>query len=232
MTRLSFIFIWFVLAGGSFGADGAVQSAGGLSFEKTRFEHNVDPSLESIVAKFNFKNSTGKTVTIQDVHTNCGCIRADTDKKVYEPGESGVVEAEFKVGSLEGVVEKTVTVQTDSKQKRLQTLTVVMNIPTLIEIKPDLTEWLVGSDPEPKEVIITVKHDKPIRVLSTTCSRANVKHQILTVEEGRIYKVLLTPQTTEKLMLGVLRIKTDAEIKKYQNRMAFFGVVKSKRNRS
>ncbi len=66
--------------------------------------------------------------------------------------------------------------------------------------------------------------DKPIQVTNVTCSREGFRYKVETIEEGRKYRLILEPESTESPLLGVLRIETDCEILKHQRYMAFFSV--------
>lgn len=208
----------------------AATASAGLAFTSQRLDFDVKPEDNTVEAVFAFANDTDKTIRVVDVHSNCGCLKAETDKETYEPGEKGTLTAVFTVGSIEGRVEKSVMLQTDAKDGPVQKLTVGINVPSIIEIEPDLTEWIIGEAPAPKSVRIRVVQPDPIRVLEVNCSRNTFTHEVKTIEEGREYEVVLTPSDTSKAQLGVLRIETDCPIEKHRRKMAFFGVVKPKKN--
>ncbi|CAN5147916.1 hypothetical protein BH23VER1_BH23VER1_34540 [soil metagenome] len=197
-----------------------------LTFENTRVDLKAEPEDEKIAARFKFSNQSDETVIVQEVHSNCGCISAKTDKSSYAPGESGAVEAVFKVGGIEGKTEKLVTLQTSAKDMPLQQLTVGIEVPSVFEIGPDLTQWLVGEEPVTKSVTFKVLTEDPVHIVEVTASRAGFASEVRTIEEGREYAIDITPQSTDAVKLGVLRIVTDCAIEKHRRTMAFYGVVK------
>jgi hypothetical protein len=219
------------LAGSVAGAEAPPAPSGlAFAFEKTRLDFKVAVDQETVEASFPFKNVSGKQVKVIEVHSNCGCVRAETDKKVYAPGESGVVEAVFRVGSFEGKIQKTVSLQTDLPGILLPPLVVGIDIPTVMEITPPLTEWVLGEPPVTREIAIDISYPEPVNLVKVGTSRANFQHELVTVEPGRKYKLLVTPQSTDAIQLAVLRIETDCPVQKHRTKMAFVGVVKERRH--
>ena len=51
----------------------------GLAFEKERIDLKVKVDDETATAVFPFTNHSGREIRIEDVHTNCGCVRAGAD---------------------------------------------------------------------------------------------------------------------------------------------------------
>ena len=201
----------------------------GATFESTRADLIAQPDQDVVKASFPFKNDTDSTLNIVEVHSNCGCIKADTDKKSYAPGESGVVRADFKVGNFEGLVEKFVTLETDAKEEPMQRLAVSITVPILYEVKPQLTEWKQGEKGATKIVTFDVVGDEKIHVTEISTSRDNFESKLVTIKEGEKYEIHLTPKNTDLIALGVLRIITDYHVKKHSRKLAFFGVVKETR---
>lgn len=208
----------------------ATSAHAGLSFEKTRALLKPKIAEDTVTAVFAFQNTGDKPVSIKEVHSNCQCLSANTDKKVYAPGEKGKVQGVFKVGSLEGYAEKFLTVESDDPKAKFQRLTVGLEVPTVVEISPDLTQWEVGDKPEPKTVTIRFIEGTPTNITTVVNSRpSSFTHKVETVKEGEEYRVIITPKHTDSPMLGVLRIENDGPYEKHRRKMAFFGVVKELR---
>ena len=201
----------------------------GATFENTRSELIAQPDQDLVTASFPFKNDTESTLKVTKVHSNCGCIKATTDKTSYAPGESGMVVADFKVGNFEGLVEKFVTLETDAKDEPMQRLTVAITVPKLYEVEPQLTEWKQGEEGETKIVTFDVVGEEKIHVTEVSTSRDNFEVELVTIKEGEKYEIRLTPKNTDLIALGVLRIITDYHVKKHSRKLAFFGVVKETR---
>lgn len=215
-------------------ADPAPESAAaetpksGLDFEKILSEHKVDHQIEVVEAKFDFTNNSAKPITIKSIDTNCKCLRAEPDKLTYAPGQSGVIEAAFEVEGLTGMVDKTLTVGTDHEEFPYYRLTVRIDIPLIIDVSPEMLTWAVGEDPKPKPLIVEVKQEKPIHITSIDVSRTNFTGEVKTIEEGKLYHVVLTPKSTEDVMIGVVSIETDCEIEAQRRQLGFYRIMTEK----
>ena len=197
-----------------------------LKFEATSVELKARPVDTELETEFLFKNSGKQAVEVTKVEVGCSCLVAKTDKKIYEAGESGKVAVTFKLGSFTGYQKKALTILTaDEKRTRLE---VGVQIPNVITITPDIVEWVVGDKPEAKRFKVLIEHPDPIKLLEVSCKRQGFRHELETVREGREYEIVLTPASTAKAMLGMLRIATDCKIEKHRTQMAFFAISRAK----
>jgi hypothetical protein len=203
----------------------ALTCSADLEFESKSIELKANPSDQVVQAKFLFKNTGEKDVEVNEIQIGCSCLSATTDKKVYEPGESGRVVVAFRLGSFTGHQQKGLTIVTGDKRTRLQ---VGVQIPDVITITPDIAEWTVGEKPEAKSFKVVIDHPDPIKVLGVTCKREGFTHELKTVKEGREYEIVLKPASTAKAMLGMLTIDTDCEIPKHKTKMAFYAISRPK----
>jgi hypothetical protein len=170
---------------------------------------------------------------VNDISFACACLSAETDKKIYAPGESGVLKATFKLGSFTGYQRKAMTVVAQEEgaeeAERIQVM-VGVKIPDVIKITPELLSWTVGEEASTKTFTIEVPHTDPINIKAITCSREGFDFKLDVKEAGRLYEVTLTPEKTSSPMLGVLKIETDCTIPKHQRQLAFFSVARKKRS--
>lgn len=220
-----------------------------LTFEETSVFRKLSPSDETVAVSFAFKNTGDSAVVIQNVDSNCGCLSAVTDKQRYAPGEAGRVDAEFKIGSVVGTVTKYVWVVYDDEKEpatgekaaesgdsgdeegnrdpRRVTLSVQLDIPAIMEIEPNPVKWAVGGKPEPKVMKLTVTHDKPIHVKEVRTSRENVSVEVKTIEKGKVYELVLTPKSLDKVQLGMVIIETDCDVEKHAKKLGYFSIVRN-----
>ena len=197
-----------------------------LNFESKVVELKAKPSDKQLDAEFTFKNNGKEPVEVTSVKVGCSCLSGVTDKKVYAPGESGKVAVVFTLGSFTGYQKKGLTVTTaDQKSTRLE---VGVQIPAVITITPEIVEWFVGDQPEPKTFKVLVDHPDPIEILQVSCKREGFTHELKTVKAGREYEIVLTPDSTAKAMLGLLRVETDCKIPKHKTQLAFFAISRPK----
>ena len=103
-------------------------------------------------------------------------------------------------------------------------LTVELIVPTIVQIDPKITKWDMGSETETKTIRITMDHEEPINIKSVRSSRDNIRVETKEIEAGQRYEIAVTPQTTEKVQLGMLTIETDCQIKKHRKKLAFYSI--------
>lgn len=60
-----------------------------------------------------FTNEGEGTLIIKDLRASCGCTVGQLDKRVYEPGESGIILVQFKPQGKSNLVRQTVTLTTN-----------------------------------------------------------------------------------------------------------------------
>ena len=205
---------------------------GGLEFKEKTVDVEAKPADENLPIEFSFTNASEKSVTVQEINYACSCLDAETDKKVYAPGEEGVLKAIFKLGSFTGYQRKAMTVvalEEGAAEAARTQLMVGVKIPDVVKISPELLSWTVGEEPTKKVFTIEIPHTDPIGIKQISCSRPGFDFELSVIEKGRKYEVSLTPEKTSSPMLGVLKIETDCVIPKHQRQLAFFSVARKRR---
>ena len=200
----------------------------GLVFPEKLKEVHAPPDAHLVTVDFAFTNQGDKPVTIQKYDAACSCIGAKIKggKLTYDPGEKGLIRTTFSLGNFSGVIDKSlqIWVEGDPKDKPSITLTVRVHIPELVKIEPKTLKWTVGEAPTPKSLTIKMNFEKPIKVLKINGSNENFTQKLETIEEGKEYRVVVTPVSTDTPGIGVLRIETDCPIARHRIRQAFFVV--------
>jgi len=208
----------------------APMAQAGLEFEKPTQSTVVKISDTEIGTKFAFKVTGSKPVRIVDIRTFCSCVKAQTvdGKMEYQPGESGVIDTAFEVGSFEGELKKEVVVSTDDATHPETNLVLRISIPGLFEITPSQLVWMVGETPAPKTVRVKVLGEDPVAVTGAVSSRDTVKTAIREITAGKEYEISLTPAATGTKVLGLVRIETNSKFPRYQKRLVFFNITDKK----
>jgi hypothetical protein len=203
-----------------------VLSAGTLKFDQTTQEIRAEIDARTVTADFNFKNETSEDVIIERYEAGCTCINTQVmgGKLAYKPGEIGTIRAAFDTSLLSGTVDKSIVLwlKGDPATKPSTTLTTRVIIPVLIEVEPKTLVWEIDSKPEPKTVILTMKHTAPIKVLSVSSSTDDrFAHELRTIEEGKKYEVIVTPLDTQKVGMAVIHVETDCPIARHRSQRIF-----------
>jgi hypothetical protein len=201
---------------------------GGLVFPEKLKEVHAPPDAHLVTVDSPFVNQGDKPGTIKKYDAAGSCIGAKIKggKLTYEPGEKGVIRTTFSLGNFSGVIDKSLQlwVEGDPKDKPSIVLTVRVHIPELVKIVPKTLKWTVGEDPVPKSLDITMNFDKPIKILGVTGSNENFTQKLETIEEGKKYRIVVTPSDTGTPGIGILRIETDCPIARHRIRQAFLVV--------
>lgn len=132
-----------------------VALSAGLIFEKDRVDKVADWDDTDVKAVFNFVNSSDEEVIIQRINTSCGCTAAAPAKRNYAPGESGSIEANFNVGSRQGMQSNRITVDTNQGSHQLMFR---IEIPSAWVLSQRVLAWRAVEDNEPKEAQLQVLH--------------------------------------------------------------------------
>lgn len=201
-------------------------ASAGLVFDATELKETADVTSETHEVRFSFRVEGTEPITIENVTTSCSCISAGADKKVYQPGETGEVKAVFKLGAFEGEQLKTLQVHSSDSMARSRQLQVRINIPKVYELTPEMTTWTVGEEPEAKTVTVKVLGDQAIEITEALSSREAVKAELREITKGREYQVVLKPDSTEKPMLGAVKLSTSSSVPRLQSKTLYFNIMR------
>ena len=211
--------LWFGLSGMLF--------AGDLTFTETLKELKPAPEETLVTVDYPFTNNSGKTVIIKEAGGGCSCmsVQVSDGKKAFAPGESGVIRANFDMGTFWGTVDKVVSIwaEGDPEAAPSQLLTLRVHIPVLIEAEPKTVKWDVGEAAEAKTIKIRMMGDKPIHIKSID-PRGGFTQELKTIEDGKSYELSIKPASTKAIAIGIFRINTDCEIERHAVQQVFAAI--------
>ena len=187
----------------SFGSFAAAQ----LRWEQKEIEFRPAVTDTEIKTEFRFTNAGREPVTIESVTPGCGCTTATPDKATYQPGEKGRIAATFTIGQRTGEQHKPIRVKLHG-DSAVTTLMIVAHLPELMKISPQFVFWAAGEAPRPKTIDLTILPDAHLQVTRVLTTDPKIKATLETVEGGRTYKVLVTPDDTTEPATAVLSIDT------------------------
>ena len=202
-----------------------------LEFTTTLKEVAAPPDAQKVTVNFEFTNRSGKTVKVIKYDAACSCVAVTIKdgKLSYAPGESGLLRADFEMGNFSGTVDKTVALwlDDDPPEKPSVALTTRVHIPVLVSLEPKTLKWNVGGDPSPQTIRITMNHSQPIRVKTASTSSEAFQVELKTIEDGKLYELVVTPTEIATPGLAILRIETDCAIARHRTQQAFAQVRKT-----
>jgi len=117
---------------------GPDQSAWPLKFAVAAHDWGKIDDTKAVEFKFEFTNTSGRTLNITNMRTSCGCSAAtpDNDKRVYQPGEAGSIKVTFDPKGRRGEERKIVTVDTDDPTTKSFELSIRASVLPRILMEP------------------------------------------------------------------------------------------------
>lgn len=201
----------------------------GLTFEKTLTEFHPKADEQQIVADFAFRNDHEKEVRIVKYDAACSCMEVSVlgGKLHYAPGEAGVIRAIFKLTGYQGTTDRVVAIWLDGDPDETPSarLTVRAHIPHVIKFEPKTLTWELSGPPDAKTISIEMSPERAIHVLRVMSTDPNFHLEIKTLDAGKRYELVVTPQNTDTPGLAAFRIDTDSKIDAYKSQ-SVFGVIR------
>ena len=169
-------------------------SEAALSWERTIVQREAEPNTPKIEAVYAFSNTTAHQITVKEITTSCGCVVAELEKRVFSPGEHGVIKAVFTPGSRVGFQFRTISVLTDDEAAPAL-LDMRVNIQEFIQVEPRSLVW-TPQDAQ-REKIITCKAEGPksFDILSTDALQAGFSTRIESIVPKREYRIVVQPRS-------------------------------------
>ena len=183
---------------------------GKLSWETTSYEFEAALGQKSVTARFPFANRSRQTVTITSVRSSCGCTTPTLDKKVYKPGEEGVIEAKFSFGSRRGRQAKHIYVHQTNGESEVTKLTIKGEIPVEMRVKPHFLRWKTGERPSTKRAEIRISRGVQIDKLEAVCGEDVFEVTLKRDEKHeRLYHLEVRPRETDKRAGAVIQLRAE-----------------------
>jgi len=180
-----------------------------LIWEKTELELSPAAGADSAVFNFKYENKGDKQIHINAVRPSCGCTTATLKSNDVKPGEKGEIVATLKTGDHGGVLQKTVTVETDDAAHPQTVLTLKANVSQVLELQPALVFWQAKEEPKPKTIMVKVGKGLNIKKIDVTSSGPEFTTKVEPGAAGE-FKILVTPKDTEHQLNATLSVKPDA----------------------
>lgn len=196
----------------------STQAWAQIVWDKRELEFQPGLAATNQLVSFSFVNKGGYPVVVTGVQASCGCTTATLQKRRYEPGEKGVVEANFNFGQRVGLQEKTLTVSMDNLKESTALLHFKVQIPELLKIRPSYLSWTVGEGLVAKKLTIEAMSEPVVKVTAKTSSK-DFKIELKPLGTPDHYELVVTPFDTRQTHWGVFAIQAEMEdksIKPYQ----------------
>lgn len=181
------------------------RSAHALEWKERTLNFTTAPFQATQEAVFKFTNTGSKPVAIIDLETNCDCLEASADQKIYAPGASGIIKASFHIGDRLGLYERRIKVVTDEGAEPVRLL-VRIEVPEIVSITPRSVAWKINEAPVEKSVEVQTVKGVAITFTDVQPTSGAFHARLETIEVGRRYRVYLTPPSTSEAANAAVRI--------------------------
>ena len=177
-----------------------------LAWKQRSVELHADAKSTMLEARFPFTNIGTAPLEITSMESSCGCTVATLEKRHYEPRESGEIVARYTVGAAVGAQQKTVQVTTnDGREPTILTLNI--QIPEILRVKPAFVSWKHGERLTPKTIILEMLQDTPLKDISAQSSAVGFVTELKPLVPGRKYELTVRPLTTDQHQFSTLAIR-------------------------
>jgi uncharacterized membrane protein YozB (DUF420 family) len=201
----------------------ARRKVGDLVFTPVSQAIQAGAGEKLIEVVFNVENTASVPLRILKLESGCECLEVSIDQDPIPPRKTAKITGIFDIEKLRGTSDRKIAVLTEQHDLPVF-LTTRIEVEPIYVIEQQMTTWAVGSDPVPKTVAFRVLRDQPVHVLTAESKRPEVTCELVEVEKGRLYHIVLTPSSTEKSLLGIVRLETDCEIESYANPLAYYSI--------
>ena len=179
-----------------------------LVWDQTEVRIEMGPDEEEARASFKVTNEGEKVVRIARVKSNCGCTNTLPNKKILPPGESAEIVAIFSKGKRQGLNRNRLQVYLDSQVDALVTLKMNVQIPALIEARPQIVFWKPESSKSslPVRLVMDERHIDQILQIDYDRSRLTVTQESDDPKNNNAILLKVEPKDFSKLYRGTITV--------------------------
>ena len=164
---------------------------------------------------FRLRNTTQNDLSLESVHTSCGCTEWHLDKRQLESGETAELSVTFSSGQARsklGAIIRVFYKNLDTNESGNVFLELIADIQPDYDISPQSLDFTEGKESE-QYISLTPRYAEDIRGLDVSCTRSYYEVEIVKSEPGEsVVKVTFLP---EKKLSGeksaILELKTSSE---------------------
>lgn len=171
-----------------------------LTWETQAAQLAAKSNEREVAAEFGFKNTGSTAVTITGIVPSCGCVATELGKRVYAPGETGVLKATLAIESQAGSQAESVAVFTDDAPRTPVYLRLQAEIRPLVGLSPAMLAWRMGEEPREQPVVVAAAGALGIaafEIKAISPADAAVA-RVEAIENRRGYRVRVRPFSTAK----------------------------------
>jgi len=197
--------------------------ATGLDWKTTKIELSADFGQQETIARYPFENTSDTTIEITNTQASCGCTVPSLAKKIYKPGESGELIAQFDIGSRTGHQHKEITVTAKQGEADISyKLVLEVDIPQAVKIKRRAMIWKVGSELKTQTGTIEIHPDLsfPIEGFKHINLKDDSKFDITVTaaDSPNTYDISATPKIVDKRATEYINLTSSGDTDNHLDR--------------
>jgi len=163
-----------------------------ITFESLEYDFGTVGPRGKLIGEFKFTNTGNAPLKITKVEKCCGAITR-LDKNDYAPGESGVLNVEYRSGSTASTMTKRLYVNSNDKENPRTTLTIKAKVELRVTWEPKSMKFLIkGKKIDCPEITIKSTKGQPFSVTkfqsTGDCITADIDNSI------EAAKIILQPK--------------------------------------
>jgi Protein of unknown function (DUF1573) len=186
---------------------GVMPVSAQLTWTVTHLQKEATFQDTEAVGIFEFKNTGTSPVQVLGVTANCGCTTGTTVLKAYAPGETGEVKATMVFGDKVGQQMQFLRVQTNDPKNPEISLSLSVNIPETLAVRPKFVFWQMGQKRETKVIGLFPAQGLAVEVVEVKVGEpGQFTSEVKKTEAG--YEVRVTPKNLDKEMSTNIQILT------------------------
>lgn len=183
-----------------------VSASDALEWKAQSLQTRTVPFQSTVDILFEFKNDSSSSVTIYSVQTNCDCLDATTDRKIYQPGQSGQLKARFTVGDRLGLYQRSITVETSEATSPTTHLGVSIEVPEIVSLSQRMLDWRIGSVGKEQTVVLRPVPGLAIDFHTAQATNEDFIVHLKTIKTGEAYRLTVKPKSTKRAANAAIRI--------------------------
>jgi hypothetical protein len=185
----------------------ATLSAADLHFDTPTLTATPAAGAREVPFAFPFTNRSTRTITVTEVKPTCGCTVATLERRVFTPGEGGVVTVVFTgSGTDSGLQQKRVHVLTDDPDEADIVLTVEVVLPEGPTIDHRFLTWDRGGALSTQVVTVRIPERLPLSVTEAVDHRQLFAVELRRTDDPKVVTVAVTPHQTDRPSVGDVTI--------------------------
>lgn len=190
-----------------------------ISFEYTSLKENASPLENEFCFHFPFENNSKDPIEIKKISPSCSCVLYEMKKKVYLPGEKGILFGKMDIAGKSGNLKQSVIIETNSRKSPATKLEINLYVPPIASIKPTLLFWAVGENAAPKSSFVRLNPDFAKSISDVSIDGNEFRAGLIQDANDKFkFEISVAPQATNSPLRRLVSIKaraSDGTLKKY-----------------